>query len=66
MFNPMFVHHIKDKPLKLTKQEINKVSHLDYERFEFLGDMIIKFFVGIYLCIFLHIFYVLFLLLILG
>lgn len=56
MFNPMFVHHIKDKPLKLTKQEINKVSHLDYERFEFLGDMIIKFFVGIYLCIFLHIF----------
>jgi hypothetical protein len=53
MFNPHYQHPTKEreKNRMLTKFEINQQANLDYERFEFLGDMLIKFFIGIYFCI---------------
>ena len=52
MFNANYQHTIKDKTRKITKEEIHKKANLDYERFEFLGDMLIKFFLGVDFCIF--------------
>ena len=51
MFNANYQHTIKDKTRKITKEEIHKKANLDYERFEFLGDMLIKFFLGVDFCI---------------
>eukprot|EP00026_Physarum_polycephalum_P001475 Phypoly_transcript_01477.p1 GENE.Phypoly_transcript_01477~~Phypoly_transcript_01477.p1 ORF type:complete len:1044 (+),score=146.81 Phypoly_transcript_01477:223-3354(+) len=54
MFNTNYAHPTKDrdKKLRLTQQEIGQKANLDYERFEYLGDMLIKFFIGIYFYLF--------------
>lgn len=48
MFNE---NYIFAKGERLSKDILNRKSNLDYERFEFLGDMLIKFFVGVDFCI---------------
>lgn len=52
MFNPKYVPlSTKDKHSKYVHSAPDQDAHLDYERLEYLGDMLIKFFVGIHFCI---------------